>query len=350
MKIPVLGDIHWGSRVDSEKIYINQELFYRNVFFPYIKEHNIKTVFQTGDLFDNRLRINTRTLNFAKRIFFDPLKKLGCELFSIAGNHDAFYKDSLKIVTGKQVLTEYDNVTIYSEPHTQSFDGVPITFIPWICKDNEQQILEYIKDDTSPVCMGHFELAHYQYSKSSVATHGMDSKLLENYKTVISGHYHTKSAKGNILYVGTPTENTWEDYDDGKGFWVFDTDDLTYEFIPNHYNLFETLVIESVDDLKKSDKHDFDNKFLKVFVNCELKDKQLASFEEYINTSFKVFELTIVQRKDEKQKFDTVDVAGIASNRELISRYSNENVVNSDVTNKLLFLYDIAKNNMRDNQ
>lgn len=350
MRCVILGDLHFGSRVDSDKLYTNQEKFFSKVLFPYLDKHNITRIIQTGDLFDNRLRVNTRTLQFSKRVFFDPLRERNIRFDSIAGNHDAFYKDSLKVVTGHQVLKEYDNVHIYSKPVVVDFDGLKISMIPWICKDNEQEILDFIKDDIRKVCVGHFELMNFKYSKSSTATHGMDAKLLENYELVISGHYHSKSIKGNVNYVGTPTENTWEDCDDGKGFWVLDTDTLEMEFISNPYNLFEIIHLESKDDIKemkKDDNLDLQHKFVKLLVDYDATDKDLKVLTEYLNEKFDMFDLVTITEKKSQDSFQTVSVKDLASNRELIKKYSDSNELETAVKNRLLSLYDAAHNNMK---
>jgi DNA repair exonuclease SbcCD nuclease subunit len=341
-KFVILGDCHMGVRNDSEKLYQNQELFYSKVFWPYIEEHNIKKIIQTGDLFDSRIKVNTRTLQFSKRILFDVAKKRGITIHSIAGNHDAYYKDSLKIVTGQQVLKDYTNVHIYSKPTEISIGGIKISMIPWICKENETEILDYIKDDENRFCVGHFELALFRYSKSSVAQHGLDSAILKNYEMVFSGHYHSKSVKDNIIYVGTPTENTWEDYDDGKGFWILDTETEKPEFIPNPYNLFEAYHATSSDDIKALKKTTgLDNKFIKLFVDYEATDKEINSLVEKWNEQA-IHDLVVIKTTDQVTENGVVSTKDLATNRELIDKYCEENSVPTPARNMLLELYDGA--------
>ena len=42
MKIALLNDTHFGVRNDSEAFRKYQLRFYNEIFFPYLKEHNIK--------------------------------------------------------------------------------------------------------------------------------------------------------------------------------------------------------------------------------------------------------------------------------------------------------------------
>jgi hypothetical protein len=55
---------------------------------------------------------------------------------------------------------------------------------------------------------------------------------------VLSGHFHHKSDDGHIYYVGTPGEITWSDYNDPRGFHIFDTHTREMEFIQNPYRMF----------------------------------------------------------------------------------------------------------------
>jgi hypothetical protein len=47
---------------------------------------------------------------------------------------------------------------------------------------------------------------------------GMDHKLFSRFEMVISGHYHTKSQKDNIYYLGSQMEFFWSDAGDPKYF------------------------------------------------------------------------------------------------------------------------------------
>ena len=67
MKICLIGDLHLGIRSNSLEFHSYFERFFTQVFFPYLKEHNIKTIFQFGDLFDSRKSINLQTLYLSKK-------------------------------------------------------------------------------------------------------------------------------------------------------------------------------------------------------------------------------------------------------------------------------------------
>ena len=97
MKICILGDTHFGARGDSLDFHKYFEKFYRDILFPYLKEHNIKTIFQMGDLFDRRKFINFNSLYLSRKYFFDELVANGIVMYTLIGNHDVAFKNTLEV-------------------------------------------------------------------------------------------------------------------------------------------------------------------------------------------------------------------------------------------------------------
>ena len=234
MKIAILGDTHHGMRGDSLAFHALYSKFYKEIFFPYLVQNGITTVFQLGDLFDRRKYISFQSLALCRRYFFDEFVRHGIELHTLLGNHDITYRNTLEVNSPELLLKEYSNVTVYNEP--AEWQGIDI--IPWICKDNEKQINEYISRSNNSVCFGHFELAGFEMDRGNFCHEGMDPSILHRYEVVLSGHFHHKSSQGNITYVGTPGEMTWADYNDDRGFHIFDTVTRELEFISNPYRMF----------------------------------------------------------------------------------------------------------------
>ena len=91
MKIALVTDLHFGARNDNIKVAANQKKFYDEVFFPYLKEHNINTVIDLGDTFDRRKYISFTSLKAAKAMFFEPLKENNITTHMLVGNHEFTY-------------------------------------------------------------------------------------------------------------------------------------------------------------------------------------------------------------------------------------------------------------------
>ena len=88
------------------------------------------------------------------------------------------------------------------------------------------------------MCCGHFELNGFNYNKTIVSKHGHEPEIFKNFDLVLSGHFHIKSSKDNIHYVGNPIQTTWNDYGVEKGFHIYDTYDGKLSFIKNDYDIF----------------------------------------------------------------------------------------------------------------
>lgn len=241
MKICILGDTHFGMRGDSLDFHKYIEKFYTNTFFPYLKENDITTVVQLGDLFDRRKFINFNSLYLCRKYFFDKLRENNITLHTLLGNHDVSYKNTLQVNSSELLLKEYDNIIVHNSFNTVSFDGIDIDIVPWLCDDNEVEILSQIKQSKSQICFGHFEIAGFEMDRGNVCQVGIDKSTFSKYDIVLSGHFHHRSDNGNIFYVGTPNEMTWSDYNDPRGFVIFDTHTREQEFIQNPYRMFYKL-------------------------------------------------------------------------------------------------------------
>jgi len=238
MKICILGDTHFGMRGDSLDFHKYVEKFYTNVFFPYLKDHNVTTVVQLGDLFDRRKFINFNSLFLCRKYFFQKLQDDGIQFITLLGNHDVAFKNTLQVNSSKLLLNEYDNVTVCDSFTTLNFDGIDIDVVPWLCDDNEVEILDQIKQSKSQICFGHFEIDGFKMDAITTHEGGLKKDKLSKYDVVLTGHFHHKSDDGHIFYVGTPNEITWIDYKDPRGFHIFDTHTRDMEFIQNPYRMF----------------------------------------------------------------------------------------------------------------
>ena len=298
MKICILGDAHIGCRGDSLDFHRYFQKFYDEVFFPYLIENDIKIVFQMGDLFDRRKFINFNSLHLARKYFFDKLKQHEIQLYVLVGNHDVAFKNTLEVNSPSLLLNEYENIFLAKNFWTEDFDGVKIDVVPWICDDNEKEIFEKMKESKSQICFGHFEIAGFEMDRGILCDHGLDKKVLSKYDVVLSGHFHHKSSDGNITYVGTPYEMTWSDYNDTKGFHIFDTETRELEFIRNPFCMFNKIIYDDANtDFEHWNKYDFSslkNTYVKVVV---MNKQNPFLFDHVIDKIYKtsVADLSIVE-------------------------------------------------------
>jgi DNA repair exonuclease SbcCD nuclease subunit len=273
MKIAIVTDTHFGVRNDSAIFADYFKKFYDNVFFPYLKDNNITTVFHLGDIVERRKYINFVTASRLESDFILPLAEQNIRTYFVVGNHDAYYKNTNEINAITQLYggREYSNMNIIVDPTEIVVDGCRIVLMPWMCQDNMTDALEMISSTQASVLMGHLELAGFEMNKGVVIEHGMDTGIFDKFDVVCSGHYHHKSTKKNINYLGCPYEITWSDYGDQKGFHIFDTQTYELTFIPNHYTMFNKLHYDdsntTLDELLKIDFERYRDTYVKVIVH-----------------------------------------------------------------------------------
>jgi DNA repair exonuclease SbcCD nuclease subunit len=298
MKLCILGDTHFGARGDSLDFHKYFQKFYDEVFFPYLIENDIKVVFQMGDLFDRRKFINFNSLYLSRKYFFEKCERLGIQLHTLIGNHDVAYKNTLEVNSPSLLLNEYNNIEIYEEFDTVEFDGVSIDVVPWICDDNVDDIFNRMKESKAQICFGHFEIAGFEMDRGNVCESGIDKQSLSKYDVVLTGHFHHKSTDGNITYVGTPYEMTWADWNDSKGFHIFDTETREMNFVKNSFSMFHKITYDdgktTFEDWKEYDFSKLKECYVKVVV---LNKQNPFLFDHVIDNLYKagVSDLSIVE-------------------------------------------------------
>lgn len=317
-KFAILGDVHLGVRGDLPIFYDYSAKFFDLMIEDLVKR-DIKTIFQLGDLFDRRKYINFQTLNNAKQLFFDKLQTVEITFHTLVGNHDIYFRESLAINSSSLVLAKYDNVKIYQEPTTLDFNGTSIDLIPWICKENENQIYDLIKNSKSDICMGHFEISGFAMYRGMESHEGLSIDLFEKYEKVFSGHYHTKSQKNNIMYVGTPYEMIWQDYADPKGYHIFDTETRKIEFVQNPFTIFKRIEYDDTKELVNLDSLDLDDCFVKLVI---INKTNLYKFDQFVQKLYnkKAYEIKIIEDISESsygeidESIDLEDTMSVVSN------------------------------------
>jgi predicted phosphodiesterase len=266
-KIALITDTHWGCRNDSPVFAKHISRYYQNVFFPYLEEHGINYVVHLGDIVDRRKYINFVTAKNLDNDFIEPIYKNKLFLHAIIGNHDTYFKNTNEINSMNVLYRDNAHFNYYSEPTEFSIDGCKILFMPWICSDNYEQCMSAIEMTDAQVLFGHLELNGFEMYKGSPNNHGFDPKLFDKFDIVCSGHFHHKSSKGNINYLGAPYEMTWSDYDDPRGFHVFDTSTRELTFIQNNDKIFHKIFYNDAD----SDYMEIVNQDFSQYADCIIK-------------------------------------------------------------------------------
>ena len=297
MKIALITDTHFGARNDNVNFNEYFYQFYEGVFFPYLQQHNIKTCIHLGDCFDRRKYVSYKTAKDFRERFILPFNVLGVDLHMLVGNHDIYYKNTSQVNSLTELLGErHKNIHIYEDATEVEFDGLPILLMPWINSTNEIYAEGMIDETKADICMGHLEINGFQMNKSVIHSHGgKEKEFFRKFDTVMSGHFHHKSDDGQIYYLGTPYEIYWNDFEDPKGFHIYDTETKTLERIVNPFTIYEKIYY---DDTKENYlEHDitkYQNKYVKLIV---VNKKDLYQFDQFLDKLYQAdcFDIKIVE-------------------------------------------------------
>ena len=281
MKVALITDTHFGARNDNQNFNEYFFQFYENQFFPYLKEHNITNVVHLGDVMDRRKYVSYRIAKDFRERFIDKFE--GINFHMLVGNHDTFYKNTNEVNSLQELVDgRHKNITVYEKSTEVEFDGCKILFVPWINTENMSHTMKMLQTSDAQICMGHLELNGFEMQKGLVMDHGWDKQEFKRFDMVLSGHYHHKSDDGQIFYLGTPYEIYWNDWNDPKGFHVFDTEKRELERIVNPYTIYSKIYYDDTVSIF-DDNHDmsaYKNKYVKLVV---VNKKDLYQFDKFVD-------------------------------------------------------------------
>ena len=299
MKIALITDTHFGARNDSLPFNEYFYKFWEDIFFPYIDKHNINTIIHLGDTMDRRKFVSYKIANDFRRRFIVPIVDRNIDTHILIGNHDTYYKNTNELNSLKECLGHYMNeVHIIMEPTVMKYGSLSMGLLPWICPDNYEQSMNFIKDCKADWLGAHLELNGFEFALGIKSTHGMDAKLFSKFEQVISGHFHTASQQGNIWYLGNPMEFFWSDAHDPKYFHILDTETREIEKIRNNYTLFEKIVYND----KEIDYNNYNKNLSKKFVKVVVAEKtDPFTFDRFIDRiqNQDIYELKIAENFNE---------------------------------------------------
>jgi hypothetical protein len=130
---------------------------------------------------------------------------------------------------------------------------------------------------------------------------------------VCSGHFHHRASNRNIHYLGCPYEMSWADYNDLKGFHIFDTETFELEFIENPFRMHVKIFYDDTSwekfNPKKVDFSEYAGSIVKLIVLGKKDANWFHLFKEKLEEQGLV-DLTIEDGQieiSELEEFQTTD-------------------------------------------
>lgn len=351
-KIALLGDVHCGAHSSDVDFHDYMAASFSD-FFDYLKTNNIKQVIQLGDLFDVRKHLTTYSINWFKQHVIKPTIDSDIHWYVLIGNHDIYYRESLKLSSVKELLEEYSQwFTVIDKPENWLINGdTEFLLVPWVCRENSEDVTTAIKRSISKYCCGHFEFDGFELYKGHQAKSHMTHSEYSKFNTVFSGHYHYKSTKDNILYTGTPYQLTWVDCNTEKGFHVLDTQTDELEFVRNHRTIYSMIKLSELQNINAINPDDVTKKHVRIVIDVEISSKEDIKLKDLI-ASMKPLTIKYIDQipsKDDNKQDQFVQHDAVSSVPNIIKDYVRNQstlpsiVRTSELEDILLKLYQEAE-------
>lgn len=303
-RVPIITDTHLGCRAEHKIIAENQEYFWDSIFWPAIDAAgDVTDILHLGDLCDRRKYINLEMLQRGKEHIFEPARARGIKFHWVLGNHDIYHKNDLSI-NAAEAFREFENLVVYKQATELTFNDKRILLLPWICDENYQDSMDKLANFDGAAVAGHLELAGFEMYKGVPNNHGASTEPYRHVPLVMTGHYHHKSNRGNIHYLGSPFEMSWADYGDKRGFHWWTPETNTLELVENTEHLYYRYVYDDEatgksqayvnDAITEIRKDNIKGKIVKILVKSKT---QPIWFDAYIDAIQRmgVFDIQIVE-------------------------------------------------------
>jgi len=330
MKIALITDQHLDGRKGSLAFWNFFQKFYDEVFFPILEKEKVSAIIDLGDTFDNRKSIDFNTFNRVKGNYFERLQ--GYEVHMLLGNHCTYYKNTNRINSPELLLKEYSNINIYASPKHIKLGSKKFLMLPWINTENRDDVLKLLETSDADNLCGHLEVNGFEVTPGMKFDHGgLEPSVFKNFHRVWSGHFHHRSKKGNIQYLGNPYQMFWNDYKDTRGFHIYDTETDKLKFIPNPFEIFEKIFYnDKKEDYNKQDVSDYKDKYIKIVVE-EKYDYQM--FETLVDRLYNigVHGITVVENLVSEDTATDIEVSS-KDTLTLLNEYIDEVEMSVDKT------------------
>jgi hypothetical protein len=150
---------------------------------------------------------------------------------------------------------------------------------------------------------------------------GFSAETFNKFDLVFSGHYHHRSNDRNIHYLGNPYELTWQDYNDPRGFHLFDFTTRQLDFFENPYRMFERLeYTDKETEPIDLDQLDLKDKYIKLVV---LEKTDFYKFDKFIQKLYNkgCHEIKIVEDFSEFQEGEINEEINLEDTVSVLSNY-----------------------------
>lgn len=308
----LIGDFHFGTKTNSIQWMDTMLDYLNNQIYDDIYNYNVDKVVFLGDLFDVRYSTNTLIGIKVKDSIRNMITKYNdVEFHILAGNHDYYsgkkedmHYNVYEMVFGKEFLSSYGNLHIYTENPYLDEDGD--LYMPWFFTEDEElyyQTMSHYKDDEVKRIFCHSDLLTWDKSKLLAK---------DEYAYVYSGHIHTpwKSDDGVLWNIGSALSLNFNDVNEEKHIYILEGN-VVKERIKNEVTpIFLRYYNDQIFELDT-----FNNCFVQLYI-----DKDKVNKAEYIEKC-----------KELKLNSPGIPIRVVTIDKELIDIHNDTIDLNQDI-------------------
>jgi len=220
-------DIHFGKKANSE-LHNEDCLRYLDWFCENVKsDPSIDYVAFLGDWNENRNALNLGTLNYSYQ-GAKKLNGLGLPVFFCIGNHDLYHRHTRDLYSVIP-FQEFDNFVIVDQPMVRKDIADGVLFTPYMFPDEYPSLAKFLK---IPFWAGHFEFKGFKITNYGILMPtGPDHPDFAGPDHIVSGHFHQRQSKSNVVYMGNTFPMDFGDAgDNDRGMMIYNhiDDDMSF--------------------------------------------------------------------------------------------------------------------------
>ncbi|WP_029757865.1 metallophosphoesterase family protein [Fusobacterium nucleatum] len=245
MKIVHCSDLHLGKRVSGNKDYVNKR--YRDFFIAFatfvdkVKELKPDICIIAGDIFDKK-EINPDILSKTEYLFKQLRDNVKKEIIAIEGNHDnarILEESWLEYLQEQNILKVFYYNKDFEEKNYLKIDDVnfyPVGYPGFMIDEALTKLSEKLNPNEKNIVIVHTGISGGTNTLPGLVSTSILDLFKDKAIYIAGGHIHsftTYPKEKPYFFVSGSLEfsNIQNEKSDKKGFILFDTDTLDYEFI-----------------------------------------------------------------------------------------------------------------------
>jgi len=299
LRLLLFSDLHISNRNPKFKytngisdLLIRQQKFI-DYIIDYSKNNKIDCILFLGDWTDYP-NLDPITLYYSNNML-SSLMNSNIDVFLLEGNHCLSFKDnSYSVLDATSKLVNESKIRFINSFHKENFNNTNFYFVPYH-SDYEivvEQIVKFnqmAEGNEESYLFFHLPTTNALLDNGIKSANGIEltSDMVSNFKKVFGGDFHrTQTLINNkkAMYVGAPFDLNFGDFQDKRGFIIYDTEKNTLKKEENPYKVDIKKI--GLEELKSLSEDKLNSGIYKIIGDFDIDEQNLIS--EIRNKAYKV--------------------------------------------------------------